>query len=279
MTASLLGTQSLANCYTPQRQWAAHVSLHAGRTAGRCSDRRNDTLLPMNSPAPLPPGQRAIDEFPRFGLLGFARRFPAQPQHSVLTIQGEVDNTLQLSDPLQGLPRVEQRSDFHCVTTWTHRDCMWGGVRFCDFFARVVVPNARPDPQATLVALRAQDGARTAMLLSDLLAPNVLLADTLNGRSLGLAHGAPLRLVAPAHYGYKSIKHLARIDFRYEQSGYETSGWQFMDHLRARVALEERGRFAPGILLRYLYRPFVSSTIATFAKALAQHSHARRRGR
>jgi DMSO/TMAO reductase YedYZ molybdopterin-dependent catalytic subunit len=30
---------------------------------------------------------------------------------------------------------------------------------------------------------------------------------------LTVAHGAPLRLVAPAHYGYKSAKHLSRIEF------------------------------------------------------------------
>ena len=45
-----------------------------------------------------------------------------------------------------------------------------------------------------------------------------------------------------------------------------------MDHPRARVALEERGRGAPGWLLRWLYRPLVPGTVAWFAKALADHS-------
>jgi DMSO/TMAO reductase YedYZ molybdopterin-dependent catalytic subunit len=112
------------------------------------------------------------------------------------------------------------------------------------------------------------------MLLEDLLAPDVLLADILDGQPLTIEHGAPLRLVAPAHYGYKSVKYLSRIELRSEDIGYRVSGFRFMDHLRARVALEERGRGAPGWLLRYLYRPLVPGTVARFAKAMAEHEDA-----
>ena len=52
-----------------------------------------------------------------------------------------------------------------------------------------------------------------------------------------------------------------------EAEGYRTSGLRFMDHLRARVAREERGRGAPGWLLRWLYRPLIAPTAARFAKA------------
>jgi hypothetical protein len=48
-----------------------------------------------------------------------------------------------------------------------------------------------------------------------------------------------------------------------------------MDHLRARVATEERGRGLPGWFLRHLYRPLVRRTTARFAKALAEHEKAR----
>lgn len=175
---------------------------------------------------------------------------------------------LHLAAALHGLPRVEQVCDFHCVTTWSYRALRWGGVRFIDFFTQVVQPQAAPFASATLVALRGQDGARTGMLLEDLLAPSVLLADHLNGQPLSVDHGAPLRLVAPAHYGYKSIKHLSRIEFRDPAAGYQASGLSFMDHPRARVVHEERGRVLPGWLLRYLYRPLISGTVSRFAKAI-----------
>jgi DMSO/TMAO reductase YedYZ molybdopterin-dependent catalytic subunit len=188
-----------------------------------------------------------------------------------LDIVGSVDQELHLADPLGSLPRIEQVCDFHCVTTWSSRSLLWGGVRFSDFYERIVAPQASPHPEATLVALRGQDGARTGMVLEDLLAPDVLLADTLDGKPLSVEHGAPLRLVTPGHYGYKSVKHLSRLEFRNPKDGYRVSAFRFMDHPRARVRFEERGRVAPGWLLRLLYRPLIPSTVALFARALKEH--------
>jgi DMSO/TMAO reductase YedYZ molybdopterin-dependent catalytic subunit len=216
---------------------------------------------------PLPLGQREAVAFHRFGLTHFAHRFPKDLSSCALEVLGSVTHELHLTDALQGLPRVEQVCDFHCVTTWSFRALRWEGVRFIDFYAQVVQPQAAPHAGATLVALRGQDGARTGMQLEDLLAPDVLLADRLNGQALSVDHGAPLRLIAPAHYGYKSVKHLSRIEFRDPAEGYRVSGLAFMDHPRARVAREERGRVLPGWLLRYLYRPLIPGTVSRFAKA------------
>lgn len=216
----------------------------------------------------LPPGQRDSPDFPRFGLSKFASRFPRQTSRIDLEVICDVGEELQLEDALAGLPRVEQVSDFHCVATWTHRGLRWGGVRFVDFYEQVLMPQARPLLGATLVGLRAQDGARTAMRLEDLLAPEVLLADTLGGERLSVAHGAPMRLVAPAHYAYKSVKHLSRIEFMARDVEYPVSGFRFMDHPRARVGLEERGRVFPGWLLRWVYRPLIRGTVARFGRSL-----------
>lgn len=215
----------------------------------------------------LPPGQKEIAAFPRFGLLQFANRFPRQTSRIELEIKGRVGNPIHLHNALEGLPRVEQTSDFHCVTTWTRRSLRWGGVRFVDFYEQVIAPTVCPESEATLVVLSGQDGARTSMLLADLLAPEVLLADTLDGIALDVDHGAPMRLVAPAHYGYKSVKYLSRIEFLQEGDEYRRSGPRFMEHPRARVALEERGRWVPGWILRYVYRPLIAGTVAWFAKA------------
>ena len=40
----------------------------------------------------------------------------------------------------------------------------------------------------------------------------------------------------------------------------------------ARVAMEERGRFLPGWLLRYMYRPLIPATVSLFAKASNKRS-------
>lgn len=218
----------------------------------------------------LPPGQRERPDFPRFGLTPFAERFPASTDAPRLRISGDVDTPLELDDAMAGLERVTQVSDFHCVTTWTRRGLTWGGVRFAEFFRRIVVPKAGPAEDATFVVLRGQDGARTSLPLEDLLADDVLLADRLDGAPLPIEHGAPLRLVAPGHYGYKNVKHLDRIEFWRSDAAYRPFGLKFMVHPRARVALEERGQWVPGWLLRRVYRPLIASTVARFERAMAQ---------
>jgi DMSO/TMAO reductase YedYZ molybdopterin-dependent catalytic subunit len=225
----------------------------------------------MTSPAPLPPGQRELAQLPRFGLTPFAPRFPSVVDRTPLRIEGEVAASFDAGERLADLPRVEQVSDFHCVTTWSRRALRWSGWRFADFYRQIVLPLAGASADAHFVVLRGQDGARTSLPLDDLLAGDVLLADRLDGASLPLAHGAPLRLVAPAHYGYKSVKHLHRIEFLCSDAGYRPMGLRFMQHPRARVVLEERGQGLPGWLLRYLYRPLIGPTARRFERELRRH--------
>ena len=228
----------------------------------------------MNSHPALPPGQREINTFPRFGLTPFAKRFPENAGDAKIPIGGDVQTPVQVGSELERIARVEQCSDFHCVTTWTRRGLQWGGMRFADFYQQLVVPLAAPAADATFVVLKGQDGARTSMLLEDLLSPDVMLADRLDGQPLSIAHGAPLRLVAPAHYGYKSVKHIARIDFWRNDANYRPFGLRFMVHPRARVALEERGQWVPGWLLRYLYRPLVRPTVSRFEREMQRYLQA-----
>jgi|CXWL01.1.fsa_nt_gi DMSO/TMAO reductase YedYZ molybdopterin-dependent catalytic subunit len=218
---------------------------------------------------PLPPGQRLRPDFPRFGQTFFARRFPKETAAIRLTIAGEVAEKVTLApEEIARLPRVEQVSDFHCVTTWSCASLAWSGYRFVDLFEQLIAPRARPDARAGWVLLRGQDGYGSILPLEDLLAPGVLLADRLNGAPLDIAHGAPCRLVAPDHYGYKNVKHLDRLDFWITRELFRPAAFLFMDHPRARVAQEERGRGVPGWLLRSIYKPFIGPTVRHFRKAL-----------
>ena len=215
----------------------------------------------------LPPGQREHGSFPRFGLTPYAARFPREPHHIRLALAGDLRSPLELDDAAWArLPRHGQLSDFHCVTTWSRRGLRWAGVRFRDLAALVDA-----DPAATIVSFHGQDGYQSALPLADLLAADVLLADRLDGAPLPLEHGAPLRLVAPAHYGYKSVKHVERIAWLREAPAYRPAVFSWMIHPRGRVALEERGRGLPGWLLRWLYRPMIGATVAHFARELARY--------
>jgi len=220
----------------------------------------------------LPPGQRESDTFPRFGLGGFAFRFPREVETIDIAVGGEVGSPLTIHrEILDSLRRTDQVSDFHCVTTWTKKAVRWSGFPFRDLYEQVILPTARPEVAASLVILRSQDGYTQTLPLEDLLAPDVLLADRLDEAPLGVAHGAPVRLVAPAHYGYKNVKHLSAIEFRRDRSNYRFASFKFMDHPRARVALEERGQGVSPRVLRRLYPYLIRPVAWLFQTALDRH--------
>jgi len=190
------------------------------------------------------------------------------PDSIHLAVSGDVIANALIDNPLLGLNRVNLICDFHCVTTWSRQNVHWEGVRFADFYRHHILTKLQPGCTVQTVVFRGQDGYRTTLPLSDLLNEQVLLADRLDGQSLSIEHGAPLRLVAPAHYGYKSVKHLARIEFWQTSPKIKPAAFAFMDHPRARVALEERGRWFPGWLLRLAYRPLIRGTAELFRKAM-----------
>ncbi len=216
------------------------------------------------APRPLPPGQFHGRAFVRFGLGRFkSRKLPAAPPLQV-RLRGDVAAEVEVGAQIATLPEVEQISDFHCVTTWSRLGVRWTGVRFADFYHTIAIPMAEPDPQARLVVFHGLDGYRCAMSLDDLLASDdVLLATALDGAPLGVEHGAPLRLIAPAHYGYKNVKHVVGIEFLKSRRGYRfpLPYPSLMDHPRGRVALEERARFLPNWLIRPIYKLFVPKAV------------------
>lgn len=224
----------------------------------------------MNTQKPLPPGQKEYPSFDRFGLGLFASRFPSQPDTISLTITGNVETKVTIGKELLELPRVEQHSDFHCVTTWSVRNVHWSGFRFSDFYHQIIVPMAKPQPDNQFVVFRGEDRYACSMQLEDLLKDDVLLADTLNGEKLGVDHGAPLRLVAPAHYGYKNVKHIHAIEFWQDSRHYRfpLPYPNLMNHPRGRVALEERARFIPLWIIRPLYRLLMPGARRKHAKQL-----------
>jgi len=211
--------------------------------------------------AKLPPGQRAIDHFPRFGVLAYAGRLPKRPVVPELHLLAKDKSSSSVrAEDLGELQRKELVADFHCVTSWSRCGLRWSGYGFKDFYEQFVVPRVRPEADDRFVELTALDGYRTSVLLTDLLQENVVLADRLDGEPLSLEHGAPFRLVVPDLYAYKSVKHVStmslRKDFRRGLADRQT-----LAHPRGRVALEERGRGLPGPLYRVIYRALIPATL------------------
>ncbi len=115
-------------------------------------------------------------------------------------------------------------------------------------------------------------GLAQSLPLDDMLAPDVLLADHLDGERLGVAHGAPIRLIAPAHYGCKSVRHLNAIEFWRDARNYRFPGPRWlMNPPRARVMYEERGRVFPPWVFRTLWPAMIPLVRWLFAAGLRRH--------
>jgi len=219
----------------------------------------------------MAPGQRYREDFPRFGLPLYMHRFPESIDTQRLTLKILAQADVEINLDSANLNTFSQTTDFHCVTSWSVKNLTWSGYKFIDFYQAYVVPSLLPNQTPHCVSIYAQDGYRTTLLLEDILKENVLLATHLNNQSLTIEHGAPIRLIAPNHYGYKNLKHLSRIVFHASATDVKTGVYRFLDHPRARVAKEERSRWVPGYILRYVYRTSIESTIKNFRQAMSVH--------
>ena len=213
----------------------------------------------------LPPGQRGVQGFPRFGVdLGHPP--PTTPEGMTIQVTGELTRHVSLApDDLTDMPRREVLADLHCVAGWSAVGLLWEGVAFGTAYREVIEPALADGAVVGYVVLVGLDGYRSIVTLEDALGDDVLLADRLDGEPLTAEHGAPLRLVSPGQYGFVSTKHLSRIElYRSEPVGYyhPTGSIQralrtVRPHRRARVALEERHRYLPSSLTRRVYRLLV----------------------
>ena len=222
------------------------------------------------APGRLPPGQRPVEGFPRFGT-ELWRPAPPVPADPVITVCGAVTEAFDVPlATLATLPRRELTADFHCVAGWSATGLRWEGVPFEGFYHAVIEPALEPGVGITHVVFRGLDRYRSVVLIEDAMADGVLLADRLDGAPLDSDHGAPVRLVSPAQYGYMSTKHLCRIEVHAGEPKRErwtlVESWLLRSHPRARVAEEERHGLVPGWLVRPFYAALKAPLFALTAR-------------
>ncbi|UBV44736.1 molybdopterin-dependent oxidoreductase (plasmid) [Deinococcus taeanensis] len=198
------------------------------------------------------PGQVLLSgPMPRFGLPRYLGRQVHPAPDSAIGVYGHVTcPAVRTSSLLAHLPRTAIIRDFHCVTTWTAPRVHWEGWRFAEVWAACLADLAQPD--VTHVMVSAHDGYQACVPLDELLRPDVLLADHMNGTPLTPAHGAPLRLIAPQLYGYKNIKHLRRLELL--PAPVTSRLGRLLAHPRGRVDLEERSGTGVPRFWRWVYR-------------------------
>lgn len=153
-----------------------------------------------------------------------------------LAIGGLVAHPLSLSlEQLQALPTRTQITRHDCVEGWSVIG-QWTGVQLSH-----VLKMAQPTAKARYVVFRCYDDMDDgneyyeSLGFSDAYHPQTVLAWALNGKTLPIPNGAPLRLRIPRQLGYKMAKYLRRIDlvasFKDIESGkggyWEDQGYQW----------------------------------------------------
>jgi DMSO/TMAO reductase YedYZ molybdopterin-dependent catalytic subunit len=210
----------------------------------------------MQSTKKLPPGQRRVEGFPRFGSHLY-RPAPAVPVNPIIEIRGAVTEWFDLPlATLSTLPRRQLAADFHCVAGWSATDLQWEGVSFERLYRALIEPALVPGAVITHVVCRGLDGWESVMTIEDAMAEDVLIAENLNGRPLDGDHGAPVRLVSPSQYGYFSVKHLSRIEVLTDLP-HRSENFLLRSHPRGRVWAEERHGGLAGWLVRPVYRTLI----------------------
>jgi len=133
-----------------------------------------------------------------------------------LVIDGLVERPMALSlDELRARPSRTQITKHDCVEGWTAIG-EWTGVRL-----ETLLDEAGLRPEARYIVFhcfdaltQTEDGPRyyESIDLIDARHPQTLLAYDMNGQTLGVPHGAPLRLRVERQLGYKHAKYIKRIE-------------------------------------------------------------------
>lgn len=181
-----------------RRHWLAVAA--AASAAGQPKPK---LLLPSDQP----------DEF-HLKLMWYNPVPPINQQTWRLQLKGLVEKPVGLALPqLRALPHQTQSSRMKCVQCWSSR-ATWGGFRF-----QQLLDIAKPSKKAKAVRVDCADKWYEYFTIADLLQPHVMFVMDLAGKPLPDKHGAPLRLLDPSRYGYKSAKLITSITFVEEGKG------------------------------------------------------------
>ncbi|WP_425101631.1 protein-methionine-sulfoxide reductase catalytic subunit MsrP [Tropicibacter sp. S64] len=211
---------------TPERVFLNRRQLIAGLGAGSIlaatpgQSRAQDALEPNS--------YEDITNYCNYYEFGTGKTDPAANAHTLTTspwsvkIDGMVDNPgdYALSEIMEKMTIEERIYRFRCVEAWS-MVVPWNGFELADLLQMAgVKPEAKYVAFETVLRPDEMPGVRYPVLdwpyveglrLDEAKHPLTIMATGLYGKPLPNQNGAPLRLVVPWKYGFKSIKSIIRI--------------------------------------------------------------------
>lgn len=169
-----------------------------------------------------------ITSYNNYYEFGTGKSDPADNAHQLetadwkITIDGMVDNPGEyaLTDLMDGLDVEERIYRFRCVEAWS-MIVPWNGVELADILNKAgVQSSAKYVAFETVVQPENMIGVQRGVLdfpyveglrLDEAMHPLTLMATGIYGEPIANQNGAPIRLVVPWKYGFKSIKSIVRM--------------------------------------------------------------------
>ena len=210
---------------TPEALWLNRRKVIAGALGA-------GVLGPIASPAMAqalePNSWKDITSYNNYYEFGTSKEDPAENAHLlntadwVIEVDGMVDAPGRYSvvDLIEGLTKEERIYRFRCVEAWS-MVVPWNGFELKDILDKVgVQPDAKYVAFETALRPDEMPGVRYNVLdwpyreglrLDEALHPLTMMATGIYGKPIPNQNGAPIRLVVPWKYGFKSIKSIVRI--------------------------------------------------------------------
>ncbi|MES2813716.1 MAG: protein-methionine-sulfoxide reductase catalytic subunit MsrP [Pseudomonadota bacterium] len=215
---------------TPKNMWLNRRQLMAGGAALLATPAlaRIEAAKSAYSTEEEPNSLEDITSYNNFYEFGTGKGDPAEYAGGLtvdpwsITIDGLVDKpgTYDLADVMKDQPLEERIYRFRCVEAWS-MVVPWIGFQLSGLLDRVgVQPGAKFVAFETLVRPEEMPGVaspfiewpyREGLRLDEAMHPLTILATGLYGEPMPKQNGAPIRLVVPWKYGFKSIKSIVRI--------------------------------------------------------------------
>jgi len=215
--ASALATQD-GNVPKQQPEWLAAKVVHAKETAYG----KDEKLTPY----------RDVTTYNNFYEFGTGKDDPARYASALITdpwsvtIEGECEKqgTFTLEDILKSMPLEERIYRLRCVEAWS-MVIPWIGFPLAELIKKFKpLSSAKYVEFTTLEDPKQMIGQRSrfstidwpyieALRIDEAMNPLTLMAVGLYGEVLPKQNGAPIRLVVPWKYGFKSIKSIVKIRF------------------------------------------------------------------
>lgn len=212
---------------------AGAVAL-AGAAGARPALAKIDAAPSAFSTDATPNTLEEITTYNNFYEFGTGKEDPARNAAALTTdpwsivIDGMVDRpgTYDLADLMTDQPLEERIYRFRCVEAWS-MVIPWIGFELAGLLNRVgVQPSAKYVAFETLVRPEEMIGQQSPILewpyreglrLDEAMNPLTIMATGLYGEEMPKQNGAPIRLVVPWKYGFKSIKSIVKISLVADQ--------------------------------------------------------------